>query len=116
MTSTDALLSRWEEGYRSGAYATPLFPDITPQLRNWKNEGKVIAIYSSGSVFAQKLLMEHVEVASEESRNDKVEDVSGLISGWFDTVNAGLKAERKSYEKIAGELKVCRVCRRMAAG
>lgn len=60
-----------------------------------------MAIYSSGSVFAQKLLMRHVK--GEEGTEDLEELVSG---GWFDTVNAGLKAERGSYEKISGELKV----------
>ncbi|TKA66108.1 hypothetical protein B0A55_09469 [Friedmanniomyces simplex] len=50
----------WEEGYRSGAYSTPLFPDVAPQLKQWKEEGVQLAIYSSGSVFAQKLLFQHV--------------------------------------------------------
>lgn len=60
-----------------------------------------MAIYSSGSVFAQKLLMRHVK--GEEG----TEDLEGLVSGgWFDTVNAGLKGDRESYERISGELKV----------
>lgn len=60
-----------------------------------------MAIYSSGSVFAQKLLMRHVK--GEEGTENLEDLVSG---GWFDTVNAGLKAEKGSYEKISGELKV----------
>jgi methionine salvage enolase-phosphatase E1 len=45
--------------------------------------------------------MRHVKV------NGETEDLEGLVSGgWFDTVNAGLKAERGSYERILGELKV----------
>ena len=72
-----------------------------PCLKAWRAQGKDVAIYSSGSVFAQKLLMRHVK--GEKGTGNLEELVSG---GWFDTVNAGLKAERGSYEKISGELKV----------
>lgn len=85
----------WETGYRTGAYSTPLFADVVPKLETWRAEGKDLAIYSSGSVFAQKLLMEHV------SGDGGVRDLRNLIQGWFDTVNAGSKLEKKSYEKIA---------------
>lgn len=91
----------WEDGYASGAYATDLFADVVPCLKAWRAQGRDVAIYSSGSVFAQKLLMRHVKV------NGATENLEGLVSGgWFDTVNAGLKAERGSYERISGELKV----------
>lgn len=78
-----------------------------------------MAIYSSGSVFAQKLLMRHVGVGKtggmeeeEGGKKKKVsEDLEGLVSGgWFDTVNAGLKAERGSYERIAEALEVSSCC------
>jgi enolase-phosphatase E1 len=78
-----------------------LFADVVPCLKAWRAEGRDVAIYSSGSVFAQKLLMRHVK------GSEGMEDLEGLVSGgWFDTVNAGLKAERRSYERILGELKV----------
>ncbi|KAI5357736.1 putative HAD superfamily, enolase-phosphatase E1 [Septoria linicola] len=51
----------WQDGYESGAYSTPLFPDVAPQLRQWKKDGLSLSIYSSGSVFAQKLLFGHVQ-------------------------------------------------------
>ena len=51
----------WENGYKSGAYSTPLFSDVAPHLKHWKNVGYDLAIYSSGSVFAQKLLFGHVK-------------------------------------------------------
>ena len=146
----------WEEGYESGAYSTPLFPDVAPQLKKWKADGVQLAIYSSGSVFAQKLLFQHVnldaadaarkrtatealdgeanyEVVGPAAKSRRVtrsqttkaaeaehdpaeedateatvpesskptEDLTGLISDWFDTVNAGLKTEPSSYDKIA---------------
>lgn len=97
----------WEEGYASGAYATELFADVVPALRGWKEGGRGVAIYSSGSVFAQKLLMRHVR-----GSDGRVESLEGLVGsegkeeGWFDTVNAGSKAEEASYGKIAGVLEV----------
>ncbi|KAK6429984.1 enolase-phosphatase E1 [Oleoguttula sp. CCFEE 5521] len=95
------------DGYRNGNISAPLFDDVVPQLRSWKDDGKILAIYSSGSVPAQKLLMEHVKVTAEDgSDGGKVQDLRGLISGWFDTVNAGPKNDEESYVKIAKALKV----------
>lgn len=191
----------WEEGYRNGAYSTSLFTDVVPALQQWKDDGYSLAIYSSGSVFAQKLLFGHVQVAqtpaskngdrpagdhSEDHATDdaarppskkiatdgsetthsaddqrdqdskgtisetddatsknnpastrgdaddddetaeqaaaedgnmngqlksdeksvRSADLTGLFDAWFDTVNAGLKTEARSYEKIAEELQV----------
>ena len=102
----------WEDGYRTGAYSTPLFPDVAPRLKKWKADGVELAIYSSGSVFAQKLLFQHVQVDGQDEPAEAggegahVEDMTGLISGWFDTTNAGFKAEAKSYSKISAALKV----------
>lgn len=56
----------WENGYKTGAYSTPLFPDVAPALKQWKDAGYALAIYSSGSVFAQKLLFGHVQVAADD--------------------------------------------------
>lgn len=55
----------WQTGYATGAYATPLFPDVAPRLKRWKAAGVQLAIYSSGSVFAQKLLFGHVGSSAE---------------------------------------------------
>ena len=56
-----------------------------------------MAIYSSGSVAAQKLLMRHTEDTG---------DLTACVSGWFDPVNAGPKGEATSYEAIAGAMGV----------
>ena len=66
----------WEDGYKSGAYATTLFSDVVPKLKEWKEAGTDLAIYSSGSVFAQKLLFGHVrkvepEAGQKRSRADE---------------------------------------------
>jgi enolase-phosphatase E1 len=120
----------WEEGYRSGAYAAPVYEDVLTFLDRWpsaapaappeandattievsEQKRKQVAIYSSGSVPAQKLFLEHVRDPKSVHSSDlnssdvKVLDKRPVISGWFDTVNAGPKQEKESYEKIAKEL------------
>ena len=94
----------WEDGYETGAYSTPLFADVASQLKQWERDGYQLAIYSSGSVFAQKLLFGHVK--KHDSDSTATEDLQYLISNWFDTTNAGLKNEPSSYETITQHLKV----------
>lgn len=89
----------WLTGYRSGALRCPLFSDVAPAMRAWHAEGKRIVIYSSGSVAAQKLLLQYT---TEEADGG---DLRGLVSGWYDTVNAGMKNEAGSYARIVGEEK-----------
>ena len=84
----------WKEGYESGAYSTPLYEDVLPALEKWNSSGRNISIYSSGSVFAQKLLFRHISTSSGTI------DRQDLISQWFDTTNAGLKYDSESYTKI----------------
>ncbi|KAK4242619.1 HAD-like domain-containing protein [Achaetomium macrosporum] len=97
----------WESGYVSGALKAPLFPDVAPKIASWtakkegagdgEGEGRVrVMIYSSGSVAAQKLLFRHTNA-------EPVADLTPLITDFFDTVNAGPKTERASYEKIAAK-------------
>jgi enolase-phosphatase E1 len=84
----------WLTGYENGSLRCPLFPDVQPSMSAWHKAGIAIVIYSSGSVPAQKLLFQYTSSSPEA-------DLRGLISGYFDTVNAGMKTERESYEKIA---------------
>lgn len=86
----------WENGYATGELKAPLFADVPPKLSAWKASGLDIMIYSSGSVPAQKLLFKHTDY---EAQND----LTSLITDYFDTVNAGLKQEVASYQKIAGK-------------
>jgi len=85
----------WETGYRTGEIKAPLFPDVAPKFESWKEGGKHIIIYSSGSVAAQKLLFRHT--------NGEPADLTPLIADYFDTVNAGPKTEPSSYEKILSQ-------------
>jgi len=80
----------WLSGYESGELKCPLFKDVLPAFQRWREQGKRIVIYSSGSVAAQKLLFRYTEDG----------DLTGFLEGYFDTVNAGMKGERESYTKI----------------
>lgn len=88
----------WLRGYESGEIRCPLFPDVAPSMLRWRDAGVKIIIYSSGSVAAQKLLFQYTNADFQGG------DLRSLIvegEGYFDTVNAGMKQERSSYEKIA---------------
>ncbi|KAF4975611.1 hypothetical protein FZEAL_7602 [Fusarium zealandicum] len=82
----------WLQGYESGDIVAPLFPDVDSFFNEAVQAGKKIIIYSSGSVPAQKLLFAHT--------NSVKPDMTPLITDYFDTTNAGPKAEVDSYTKI----------------
>ncbi|KAF7875192.1 hypothetical protein EAF04_002364 [Stromatinia cepivora] len=91
----------WLHGYESGELKCPLFPDVYPAMKKWKENGAKICIYSSGSVAAQNLLWRYTTEGDLRgciwNGVDGDEEIEG---GYWDTVNAGLKQERASYEKI----------------
>ena len=83
----------WEAGYRDGDFTAPLYPDVAPALRRWHDAGHALAVYSSGSVPAQKLLFSHTDAG----------DLSALFAGYFDTTS-GHKRDPDSYRLIADAL------------
>ena len=83
----------WEEGFRSGELKGEVYPDVAPALARWREQGRRIAIFSSGSVLAQKLLF----------ANSTVGDLSPLLAAYFDTTT-GPKREPSSYQRIAAAL------------
>jgi enolase-phosphatase E1 len=83
----------WEEGYRSGELKGGVYPDVAPALARWKKQGQRIAIFSSGSVLAQKLLFAHSTAG----------DLTSFLDAYFDTAT-GPKREAASYQKIAAAL------------
>jgi enolase-phosphatase E1 len=85
----------WEAGYRQGDFKGHLYPDAAQNLKAWKAQGLDLYIYSSGSVYAQKLLFAHTEYG----------DLTPLFSGYFDT-HIGGKKEQQSYDNIAGQLAI----------
>ena len=52
----------WEQGYREGRYQAPLYADAAACLADWHQRGIPLAVYSSGSVQAQKLFFEIKDV------------------------------------------------------
>ncbi|HDZ47558.1 hypothetical protein LCGC14_0058560 [marine sediment metagenome] len=83
----------WADGYQRGDFTGHLYRDVAPALRQWKEAGKALYVYSSGSVQAQKLLFGY----SDEG------DLTSLFSGYFDT-HIGHKREATAYQRIVTEL------------
>lgn len=83
----------WRAGYASGAIVAPLFPDVPQALKEWNEQGLVLAVYSSGSVPAQQLLYGHSQAG----------DLRNLFTHWFDT-RTGAKQEPESYIAIAAAM------------
>ncbi|ALN86523.1 acireductone synthase [Lysobacter capsici] len=79
----------WADGYKSADFTSHMYPDAAPALRQWKDRGLRLYVYSSGSVPAQRLLFGHSDAG----------DLTELFSGWFDT-EVGGKREAASYARI----------------
>ena len=87
----------WKKGYKHGQLKGQLFGgadgDVATQLRDWTAQGYDLAVYSSGSVGAQKLLFQYSDAG----------DLSPLFSANFDTTS-GMKQDAASYANIARKL------------
>jgi enolase-phosphatase E1 len=83
----------WEEGYGSGDLRGELYPDVPPALERWSQRGIDIAIFSSGSVQAQRSLF----------ANTSAGDLTRLIRSYFDTTT-GPKTVPESYARVAAAL------------
>ncbi len=83
----------WEAGYRNGDFTGHMYEDAVRNLREWSAKGIRLYVYSSGSVYAQKLLFGFSDYG----------DLTPLFNGYFDT-HIGHKREVSSYEAIASEI------------
>lgn len=83
----------WKSGYEQGAFTGHLYEDAVRNLRDWHDRGLVLAIFSSGSVAAQKLLFGYSDYG----------DLTPLFSYFFDT-RVGAKREAGAYTTIAGAM------------
>jgi enolase-phosphatase E1 len=81
----------WEQGFANGELIAHFYPDAIGALRGWAASGLEIYIFSSGSVAAQRAWFGHCAEGS----------LNALISGNFDTRNAGPKRDAGSYQAIA---------------
>ena len=80
----------WQSGYESGELKSVMFADVPRAFDRWYEKGIIIAIYSSGSILAQKLIFKYSNYG----------DLTRYISNYFDTA-VGHKRETESYQKIA---------------
>jgi enolase-phosphatase E1 len=80
----------WQEGYRSGMLRGEVFADVPRAFDRWRQQGKEISIYSSGSALAQEMLF----------RTTRFGDLTASIKSFFDT-RVGNKTSTESYKKIA---------------
>lgn len=83
----------WRHGYESGALTAPVYDDVLLLLERLRSKGRVAAIYSSGSVLAQRLYFGHTTAG----------DLTPLIRDYFDTT-VGAKTDASSYRTIASRL------------
>lgn len=83
----------WKTGYEQGDFKGHIYPDASLALSQWHQQGLQLAVYSSGSVQAQKLLY----------ANSTAGDLTPLFSGYFDTTT-GPKRLQESYQSISNEL------------
>ena len=84
----------WAEGFAARELTAHFYPDVVPALRRWHAAGLRLYIFSSGSVTAQQSWFGH----SPDG------DLRPLLSGYFDTTNAGPKRATDSYRAIAGAI------------
>ena len=93
-TALKSLQGRiWEEGFRAGALVGQVYEDVPRAFERWGKAGRTIAIFSSGSVLAQKLLFAHSDAG----------DLTPHLRAYFDTTT-GAKREAESYRRIAAAL------------
>jgi len=89
-TALKSLQGRiWKSGFESGELKGTLYPDVPGALDRWAASAHV-AIYSSGSVDAQRLLF----------RYSVFGDLTGRIAAYYDT-RIGAKTASESYVTIA---------------
>ena len=84
----------WQRGFESGELHGEVYPDVPPAFDRWREQGRDICIYSSGSVVAQQQLF----------RTASSGDLTRFITGFFDT-QTGNKNAPQSYKKIAASLR-----------
>ena len=85
----------WKDGFESGELVSHVYEDVAPAIKQWKDAGCDIRIYSSGSVQAQRLFFGHTQVGN----------LLDHFSSHYDTTT-GPKKETQSYQTIARDFNV----------
>ncbi|MDQ3072822.1 MAG: acireductone synthase [Bacteroidota bacterium] len=87
----------WKAGYEEGAFRGHVYGEVRGIMDKWVKAGIRLAVYSSGSEEAQKLLFRYSEAG----------DLSGYFSWYFDT-SVGHKRESASYHAISKAINIPR--------
>eukprot|EP00903_Cladosiphon_okamuranus_P013426 g12506.t1 len=85
----------WRQGYADGGLVGEVYEDVKPAFQRWTEAGKRLAIYSSGSREAQRLLFSKSTAG----------DLRPFLSAYFDT-SVGGKKDASSYREICLSLGV----------
>jgi enolase-phosphatase E1 len=85
----------WENGFRSGELQSEVYRDVPPALRRWRAARLPVAVYSSGSEQAQRLLFAHTAHG----------DLTPHFTRFFDTT-VGPKTAADSFRRIAETLRL----------
>jgi enolase-phosphatase E1 len=85
----------WEYGYASGELRGEVYADVPGAFARWTAAGLRVAIFSSGSVLAQKLIFGRSTAG----------DLTRYLSAYFDT-GVGAKGDADSYRRIVDALGV----------
>ncbi|NIE79269.1 acireductone synthase [Asaia sp. As-1742] len=80
----------WKTGFESGELKARLYPDVPPALKAWHKAGLRLAVYSSGSASAQRLLYGYSDAG----------DLTDLFEAFYD-LDIGGKKIAESYREIA---------------
>jgi enolase-phosphatase E1 len=83
----------WARGFRDGTLTGEVFRDVPSAIRRWRDADVRVAIYSSGSEQAQRLVF----------GTTRYGDLTSLVCRFFDTA-VGPKTSAGSYRRIAEAL------------
>lgn len=85
----------WRGAYLDGRITGHMYPEVKEAFELWQSKNIKMAIYSSGSVEAQKLIFGYSDHG----------DLTPFLSAYFDT-RVGHKRDKAAYDAIAKELSV----------
>ncbi|MBF2057978.1 MAG: acireductone synthase [Cyanobacterium sp. T60_A2020_053] len=85
----------WENGYSNGDFTAHIYEDAYEKLLYWHQKNIPLYVYSSGSVYAQKLFFAHTNYGN----------ILHFFRDFFDT-KIGNKKESQSYQKIIEKIAI----------
>lgn len=85
----------YKDGLESGDFKAHIFSEVPTKLKEWKDAGLSLAVYSSAPVEVQKALFKYSELG----------DLTSYLSAYFDP-SIGSKTAEQSYTEISQKLGV----------